>query len=130
MERIKIEDGKIAVVKHHAFIREYYNPVFLPEDTTGITREHYLTDAEWKEWSEQQIPKHKRYELISHEDIDVSAYAWADGVDVSGAADPMFTANEMIKYRSREEYEASLPESQAEYQIDMDYRLSKLELGI
>ena len=130
MERIKIENGKIAVVKHHAFIREYYNPVFLPENTEGITREYYLTDTEWKEWSEQQIPKHKRYELVSHEDIDVSAYAWVDGVDVLGEADPMFTANEMIKYTSREEYEVAQPAQQAEYQIDLDYRLSKLELGI
>ena len=104
--------------------------MFLPDDTSGITREYYLTDSEWKEWSEQQIPKHKRYELISHEDIDISAYAWVDGADVSAAVDPMFTANEMAKYTSREEYEASLPENQAEYQVDLDYRLSRLELGI
>ena len=130
MDSIKIENGKIALVKHKAEIREYYNPVFLPDDTSGITREYYLTDAEWKEWSEQQIPKHKRHELVSREDIDVSAYAWADGADVSGAADPMFTANEMIKYTSRDEYEAAQPASQAEYQLDLDYRLSKLELGI
>ena len=122
----KIENGKIALIKHKAEIRQHYNF----EHTEGITRELYLTDAEWQEWIEQQIPKHQRYELVSHEDIDVSAYAWADGADVSGEADPMFTANEMIKYRSREEYGASLPESQAAYQIDMDYRLSKLELGI
>ena len=124
MDSIKIEKGVIAPIKHHAVIREtYYSGEY-------IDREHYLTDSEWKEWSEQQIPKHKRYELISHEDVDISAYAWADGADVSGAADPMFTANEMIKYTSREEYEASLPENQAEYQVDLDYRLSKLELGI
>ena len=73
MESIKIENGKIALIKHKAEIREYYHPVFLPENTEGITREYYLTDSEWKEWSEQQIPKHKKYELISHEDIDISA---------------------------------------------------------
>ena len=130
MQQFKIENGKAALVKHKAEIREYYNPTLLPEDTTGITREYYLTDSEWKEWSEQQIPKHKRYELVSHEDIDVSAYAWVDGVDVSGESDPTFTANEMIKYTSREEYEAAQPVSQAMYQLDLDYRLSKLELGI
>ena len=130
MEKFKIENGKIALIKHKAEIRRYLNPSFLPENTANEVRIFRLTDSEWKEWSEQQIPKHKRYELVSREDIDVSAYVWADGADVSGAADPMFTANEMIKYRSREEYEAAQPAQQAEYQIDLDYRLSKLELGI
>ena len=130
MEKFKIEDNKIALIKHKAQIREYYNPVFLPDNTDGITREMYLTESEWKEWSEQQIPKHKRYELIDHEDIDVSASAWVEGVDVSDTSDPIFTANEMIKYTSKEEYEASLPAQQASYQIDLDYRLSKLELGV
>ena len=123
---LKIKDGKIALIKHKAEIRQHYNY----EHTDGITRELYLTDAEWQDWSEQQIPKHERYELVSHEDIDVSAYAWADGADVSNAADPTFTANEMVKYTSREEYEAAQPANQAAYQVDMDYRLSKLELGI
>ena len=130
MEKFKTESGKIALIKHRAEIRRYLNPALLPENTLNEVRTLYLTDSEWKEWSEQQIPKHKRYELVSHEDIDVSAYAWADGVDVSDEADPIFTANEMIKYTSREEYEAAQPANQAEYQLDLDYRLSKLELGI
>lgn len=124
MELLRIENGVIAPIKHHAVIRETYRC------GEHIDHEHYLTDSEWKEWSEQQIPKHERYELISHENMDISAYAWVDGADVSGAVDPKHTANEMAKFTSREEYEASLPENQAEYQLDLDYRLSKLELGI
>lgn len=123
---LKIENGKVTLIKHRAEIRQHYNF----EHTDGITHELYLTDSEWTEWREQQIPKHKRYELINHEDLDVSDFAWLDGADVSGEPDPLFTANEMAKYRSREEYEASRPENQAAYQIDTDYRISKLELGI
>ena len=126
MEQVRIEDNKIFLIKHRAEIRQHYNF----EKTDGITREYFLTDDEWKEWSEQQIPKHERYDLVSHEDIDVSSYAWVDGTDVSGVADPLFLAKEMVKYTSREEYEAAQPASQAEYQLDLDYRLSKLELGI
>ena len=124
MELLRIENGVIAPIKHHAVIRETYS------SGEYIDREYFLTDSEWKEWSEQQIAKHVRFELISHEDVDISAYAWVDGADVSEAVDPKHAANEMAKFTSREEYEASLPENQAEYQLDLDYRLSKLELGI
>ncbi len=124
MSIFKIENGKIALVKHKVIIQEEHYP------NEFINHTHYLTDSWWKEWSEQLIPKHKKYELISHEDIDISDYAWVDGADVSQSADPLLLAQEMVKYNSKEEYETSLPSCQLNYQCDLDYRISKLELGI
>ena len=38
--------------------------------------------------------------------------------------------NEIASYGSKEAYEASLPEAQDEFNLDMDYRMSKIELGL
>lgn len=129
MDILKIESGKIALIKHKVVIRDYHYP-HDKSVSPYVDIKECLTDSEWKEWSEQQIPKHARYELISHEEIDISGYAWCDGVDVSQEVDPLLTAKEMAKYRSLAEYQASLPENQAAYQLDTDFRLSKIELGI
>ena len=37
---------------------------------------------------------------------------------------------EIASYGSKEAYEASLPEAQDEFNLDMDYRMSKMELGL
>ena len=44
--------------------------------------------------------------------------------------DPYTELAEIVKYGSKEAYEASLPEYTDEFMLDVDVRLSMLEMGI
>ena len=44
--------------------------------------------------------------------------------------DPYTELAEIVQYGSKEAYEASLPQAQDEFNLDMDYRMSKMELGL
>ena len=75
------------------------------------------------------IPKHQLLEKISKTIIDVSNYAWAEGIKLR-TSDENKEILEIVNYGSIEAYKASLPEATDDFKIDTDYRLSKLELGI
>ncbi len=121
----EIKDGKIVLKRYNAVIRDYLNFAQTEYRETRM----YLNDDEMREWEEQLIPKHKRYELIEKNENDLTGYEWMIGI-TPRTENPEAEVLAMAQYASREEYEASLPENQAEYQLDLDYRLSKIELGI
>ena len=56
-------------------------------------------------------------------------YTWMEGIKLR-TDDPYTELAEIVKYGSKEAYEASLPEAQDEFNLDMDYRMSKMELGL
>ena len=126
MDLFKVQDGKVELIKNKVITREYHDF----EHTVYTDHTDFFTDDEFDGWYNRSVLKHKRYELISREDIDTTGYSWIDGIDVSGFADPAVAVNEMLKYNSLAEYRAALPENQSLYQLDIDYRISKLELGI
>ena len=121
----EIKNNKISLKRYNAVIRDYLN--FAHTEYYDMLL--YLNDDEMREWEEQFVPKHKRYELLEKHENDLTRYEWMIGLTVR-TEDPEAEILTMAQYSSREEYEASLPENQAEYQLDLDYRLSKMELGI
>lgn len=121
----RAENGKIAFNKYELIVRHYQNV----EKTIYLDKIYYVDEAEREEWETQQIAKHRMLELVSKTELDLSGYAWMEGIELKTEQ----TAAEISRiaaYGSLEAYEASLPESQDSYMLDMDYRLSKLELGI
>ena len=56
-------------------------------------------------------------------------YTWLEGVELR-TNDPYTELAEIVKYGSKEAYEASLPEYTDEFMLDVDVRLSMLEMGI
>ena len=62
------------------------------------------------------------------EELD-NPYKWAEGI-VLRTDDPYTELADIVKYGSKEAYEASLPEAHDEFNSDMDYRMSKMELGL
>ena len=121
----RIEDGKIRLNKHKLILRRY-DTINKDKYTDDIM---YLDDDGLYEWEVNRIPKHKLMDIVSKEEIDISAYGWMDGIELK-TGNRAKEIEEIASYGSKEAYEASLPETQVAFNMDIDYRLSKLELGI
>ena len=52
-----------------------------------------------------------------------------EGIELR-TADPQKEIADIVSYGSIEAYKASLPQAQDEFNLDMDYRMSKMELGL
>ena len=118
-------DGVLHLNKYKIVVR-YYDSV---EKQTHEDVTMFLNDEGLKDMKEQHIAKHQLLELISEEVIDTSDYEWMEGLPLQ-SDNPIKEIEEIYNYGSKEAYEASLPQAQDEFNIDMDYRMSKMELGL
>ena len=118
-------DGVIHLNKYKIVVR-YYDSV---EKQTYEDVTMFLNDEGLKDMKEQHIAKHQLLELISEEVIDTSDYEWMEGLPLQND-NPIKEIEEIYNYGSKEAYEASLPQAQDEFNLDMDYRMSKMELGL
>ena len=118
-------DGEIHLNKYKIVVR-YYDSV---EKQTYEDVTMFLNDEGLKDMKEQHIAKHQLLELISEEVIDTSDYEWMEGLPIQ-SDNPIKEIEEIYNYGSKEAYEASLPQAQDEFNLDMDYRMSKMELGL
>ena len=118
-------DGVIHLNKYKIVVR-YYDSV---EKQTYEDVTMFLNDEGLKDMKEQHIAKHQLLELISEEVIDTSDYEWMEGLPLQ-SDNSIKEIEEIYNYGSKEAYEASLPQAQDEFNLDMDYRMSKMELGL
>lgn len=118
-------DNRIRLNKRVIVVRDYKTP----ERTDYDEHTYYVNDVSNKEWTEQLIPKHQLYELISDEPLDTSKYAWMDGIQLRTDNHAKEIAR-IAAYGSLEAYIASLDEARDEYLLDLDCRISAVELGI
>ena len=118
-------DGVIHLNKYKIVVR-YYDSV---EKQTYEDVTMFLNDEGLKDMKEQHIAKHQLLELISEEVIDTSDYEWMEGLPIQ-SDNPIKEIEEIYNYGSKEAYDASLPQAQDEFNLDMDYRMSKMELGL
>lgn len=118
-------ENRIRLNKRVIVVRDYKTVEKADYDETT----YYVNDASYKEWTEQLIPKHQLYELISDEPLDTSAVAWMDGIELRTDNHAREIA-QIAAYGSMEAYTASLDEARDEYLLDLDCRISAVELGI
>lgn len=125
LDNFYVEDNKIRLNKYKLVIRDYKTL----EKTEYTDTVYYVNEADMKEWTEQLVPKHQLLELVSKEAIDTSAYEWMDGIELR--TDNHWKEIGIIAaYGSIEAYEASLPEATDEYLLNLECRMSAIELGI
>lgn len=125
LKNFYIENNRIKLNKYKLILRRYYT---LKKDKYEDDI-MYLDDDGLHEWKVNRIPKHQLLELVSEEELDTSEYAWMEGIKLR-TQDRAKEIAEIAAYGSLEAYQASLPESQDAFNLDVDYRLSKIELGI
>lgn len=121
----RVENNRIKLNKYKLVVRLY-------DDLSKKSyrdNELYLSDSELTEWETQLIPKHQLYELISKEVIDSSLYEWMNDIELK-TSDRGKEIAEIAAYGSKEAYEASLPEFTDNYILDLENRVSLMELGL
>lgn len=118
-------DNRIRLNKRVIVVRDYKTTEKTDYDDTT----YYVNDDEYREWTEQLIPKHQLNELISDEPLDTSAYSWMDGIELR-TDNHWREVAEIAAYGSLDAYIASLDEARDEYLLDLDCRMSAVELGI
>ena len=119
------ENGVIQLNKYKMVVRDYKTV----EKTDYTDTTYFMNEKNAAEWEINIIPKHQLLELVSKTEIDTSDYAWMAGIKLRTDNHAEEIA-EIAAFGSVEAYEASLPETSAAYQLESDFRLAKLELGI
>lgn len=118
-------DSRICFYKYKLTVRHYENL----DKTKYTNKDYYVDETGAHEWEVHLIPKHQLLELISKTELDTSEYAWMEGIELQ----TQDTAKEIAKiaaYGSLEAYQASLQETRDEYLLDLECRVSMMELGL
>lgn len=125
VQLINIENNVISRNTRRIVVRMYTSL----KRTDYVDHEMYVNADSYKEWTEQLVPKHQLYELILDEELDTSEYAWMDGIKLR-TDNHAKEIEEIAACGSFEAYEATLPEARDAFEVETDYRLSLLELGL
>lgn len=118
-------DNRIRLNTRVIVVRDYKTTERTDYDDTT----YYVNDEAYKEWTGQLIPKHQLYELISDESLDTGKYTWMDGIQLRTDNHAKEIA-QIAAYGSMDAYNASSDEARDEYLLDLDCRISAVELGI
>lgn len=123
--RFFVKDGKIALNKYVIIVRNYHD--LKKEEYSDIP--HYVDAEGANELEVNLIPKHQLMEFVSKTELDNSGYEWMEGLEVSGD-NVISKIAEIASYGSLEAYQASLQETRDEYLLELEYRISMMELGL
>ena len=125
IQLFKVEDGKIGLKKYKIALRRY--TTLEKEDYTD--EDIYLDDVGLYEYEVNYVPKHKLLEIVNKEELDMSEYSWMEGIELK-TSDRAKEIVEIASYGSLEAYQASLQETRDEYLLDLECRVSMMELGL
>ena len=124
-EFLSVRDNRIVTNKYEVVVRSY----FTAEKKAYTDNTKYVDDDGLHELEVNLVPKHQLLEIVSKREIDTSSIAWMEGIELK-TNDRQKEIAEIASYGSLEAYKASLPEVRDEYLLDLDCRMSMLELGI
>ena len=109
--------------------RDFLNKPLCDDPENYFIEEHsFRIENEVELFKSNFVDKHILMSIQSIEKLN-NPYTWLEGVELR-TNDPCTELAEIVKYGSKEAYEASLPQAQDEFNLDMDYRMSKMELGL
>lgn len=128
-EFIRIDDNKKLSLNKYKVTVTIYNDF---EKTQILRNEiYYLSDDnELNKLKTNYVDKHKLYDITSTEEFNSSEYAWMDGIILQTNNISPDEILKIAEYGSLEAYQASTQEVRDEYLLDIDCRLSMLELGV
>ena len=125
LDNFTAKGGKIHLNAYEIIVRYYKNS----EKETYTDKTYYADEEQANELETDIVPKHQLMEIISKTKLDNERFAYMEGITLK-TQDFTKEIAEIASYGSLEAYEASLPESQDAFNMDIDYRISKIELGI
>lgn len=125
LDNFTAKGGKIHLNAYEIIVRYYKNS----EKETYTDKTYYADEERANELETDIVPKHQLMEIVSKTKLDNERFAYMEGIALK-TQDFNKEIAEIASYGSLEAYEASLPESQDAFNMDIDYRISKIELGI
>lgn len=121
---IRADNGQIAFNKYKVMLRAYKTTA--REEYSDI--EYYVDSAGFEE-IKLNVQKHALLEILEQTELDTSAYEWAEGIKID-ESDRENSIKNILSFGSLEAYKSSLQEARDEYLLDLDCRLSMIELGV
>ena len=107
---------------------KYLNEGYDDRDNFDLNFEYFLNEEESDSYKTDYVDKHKLLSIQNVEKLN-NPYTWMEGIKLR-TDDPYTELAEIVKYGSKEAYEASLPEYTDEFMLDIDVRVAMLEMGI
>lgn len=114
----------LKILKSVKYLDEGYDD----PDNFDLTFEYFLDEKESDSYKTDYVDKHKLLSIQNVEKLD-NPYTWMEGIKLR-TDDPYTELAEIVKYGSKEAYEASLPEYTDEFMLDIDVRVAMLEMGV
>lgn len=124
MRMFRADNGKIGFNKYKVIVRAYKTTA--KEEYSDV--EYYVDSAGFEE-IKSNVQKHALLEILEQTEIDISAYDWAEGISID-ESDRANSIRNILSFGSLEAYKSSLQEARDEYLLDLDCRLSMIELGV
>lgn len=121
---IRADNGQIAFNKYKVMLRAYKTTA--REEYSDV--EYYVDNAGFEE-IKSNVQKHALLEILEQTELDTSAYEWAKGISID-ESDRENSIKNILSFGSLEAYKSSLQEARDEYLLDLDCRLSMIELGV
>lgn len=124
IEYLKAKNNKVEVAKYKVVTRRYLDF----EKTIESFMVDSMTEEEYIDHRDNYVAKHKLFDIVELEELDTSNYNWVTEITL-----PDNTGDSLEKIalcNSKEEYEASLEQNKDLYLLDIEERISLLELGI
>lgn len=109
--------------------RDFLNKPLCDDPENYFIEEHsFRNETEVRLFKSNFVDKHMLMSIQSTEKLN-NPYTWLEGIKLR-TNDPCTEIAEIVKYGSKEAYEASLPEYTDEFMLDIDVRVAMLEMGI
>lgn len=124
------EDNKLRFNTHKVAIRHYSLNDGEVDKTNYKDDVQYVNAEGLHELEVNYVPKHKLLEIVEKQALDTSEYAWMEGIEIAPDADRAKQIERIASCGSMEVYQASLPEYIDEYVLDLETRLSMIEMGV
>lgn len=130
----KVDGNNVKCQEYLVFLkvlksRDFLNKPLCDDPENYFIEEHsFQNEKEVELFKSNFVDKHMLMSIQSIEKLN-NPYTWLEGVELR-TKDPCTEIAEIVRYGSKEAYEASLPEYTDEFMLDVDVRVAMLEMGI
>lgn len=138
MEKFFVENGKIRISDYKVTVKhktDDYLKEATPEEQDSYleywycAKESDIPNKSLKSFEDDYISKHKLLSIESVEELDNSNVAWIEGIELPKQTVLSDYVTELIEM-GKDGYELLLASATENYLLDLDCRLSMIELGV
>lgn len=130
----KVDGNTVKCQEYLVFLKVLKSRDFLNKSLCDNPENYFIEEHSFRNENEVElfkshfVDKHILMSIQSIEKLN-NPYTWLEGVELR-TNDPCTELSKIVRYGSKEAYEASLPEYTDEFMLDIDVRVAMLEMGI